>query len=149
MDKEMILNSSAFVLIIAGVILRIFNFPLDGLLSALSGVLIIVVISLSIKENRELGMSNFTNYFLSATLAISAISASLCGMQKIGAFLVVAFSVLVNTILTLYLIFSKAPIKISKQYIVSVFLYICLISSIVAIQEFENFKEFIGMLIAP
>jgi len=149
METKKILNLIAFILTIAGAISRILHLPVDGMIYTLSGFLIIIIIFLySVKGNKELGMSNITNYFLSVALAIAVISASLSGMQKFGAFFIVAISFIINMVLILNLIFSNKSITISKQYMITVFLYICLISSIIAIQELENFKEFIGMLIS-
>jgi len=149
MNKKIVLNISALVLIITGFVLRILHLPLYDKVFLISAVIISVDLFLfSIKENKEAGLPNFINYFLSITLSIASISSAFSGMQKFGAFFIIAISLLLNIIMTLLLIFSKEPIKISKQYIINLFLYICLISSIVAFQELESFIEFLRMLIS-
>jgi hypothetical protein len=139
MNTKKILNLSAAVILIAGAILKILHLPGAGPALILSSVLIIAIIFIyAIKENKEGGIPNLTNYLLTNTLAIAVLGALFTGMHWPGGYFIVIISVFLNIIATLYLIITKEPLKISKQYIISVFLYICLLSSFIAVKVGKN-----------
>ena len=132
MDTKKIFNLIAFVVLIAGALLKITHSPGAGWAFVLSGILIIAIIFMfAVKENKQTEMPATLNYVLSGTLAIATLSIVFTVMHWPGGYIIVIISMIINIILTLYLIVMKEPVKLSKQYIITVFLYICLLSSVI------------------
>jgi sugar phosphate permease len=139
MDTKKILNLIAFIVLIAGALLKITKLPGAGPALVLSGILIITIIFMfAVKENQEAGMPATLNYVLSGTLAIATLSIVFTFMHWPGGYIIVTISMLINIILTYFLIVMKEPVKLSKQYIITVFLYICLLSSVIAVQAWRD-----------
>ncbi len=131
MDTKKILNITALALALIGVIFKANHFPGANICICLSGATMLVsLIMFGIKDNKEAGLADWLNYFLTGTLALYIVGIVFKFQHWPGAGLFVLTCYPLAFIFPLILIFQGGDFKVSKQFIISFFIYFILLISL-------------------
>ncbi len=131
MNTKKILNIAAFAFVVAGVLFKANHWNGAGISITLSGVIMLLTLFLyGLKDNKEAGLSNGLNYFLTGTFAfyIVGIIFKLQHWPGAGAFVIVAYGL--AFIFPIFLILRKETFKVSGQFIITFFTYFILLISL-------------------
>lgn len=127
MDTKKILNISALVLTVAGVLFKIEHWPGANILIILSGLtMLLTLFMFGIKDNNEAGINNTLNYVMIGTLAIWIVGGLFKILHWEGATIFLYAGYALALVIPIALIFANNNTKISRQFIITFFTFFLL-----------------------
>ena len=131
MNTKKILNIVAFALVVIGIMLKatyVAGGPIALILSA--AIMVLTLFVFAVKDNKDAGLTDGMNYFLTGTLAFLIIGAifKIQHWPGAGLFIIPAYALVF--ILPVILFFQKGDFKISKQFFITFSIYFILLVSV-------------------
>jgi|GEM_PF-3602234 len=131
MNIKTILNAAALILGMVGIYFKANHWAgADILMLVGFGLLLISAVAFTLRDNSEAGTPAALNYVMVATLVVGILAAVFKTLHWNGSDLVAMCSSALILILSLMLIFSKAPVVASRQFVTVFVISVALLTSI-------------------
>ncbi|TAL59083.1 MAG: hypothetical protein EPN85_10020 [Bacteroidetes bacterium] len=128
MNTKTILNIAAFALMVIGLSFKSLHWPGSATIVILSAIIMLVSLFMfAVKDNKEAGVNDALNYFLSGTVALWIIGAifKFQHWPAAGIFVIVAY--VLSVALPIILIAQKDDFKVSRQFLITFFTFFLLL----------------------
>jgi hypothetical protein len=131
MNAKVILNATAFVLAVTGILLTA-TYMAGGRIAIIlsAATMMVTLFMFALKDNREAGVGNGLNYFLTGSLVflITGLIFKIQHWPGAGMFVQVSYPLVF--ILPVALLLQKGDFRISKQFVTTFFIFFILVVSI-------------------